>query len=182
MPTASSASLSVSALTRSALVDAKVVTCAELVGLRLVGAHRVADDVAVASRTDAAADQHVDVLPRVDPNPLEQGDSSPVHVIECLRRVTEPGPPVEICAPGRRVEHDADAVSLGDRHVGRVVGPQRFEPVRVIEEDEGSEVRQLEPLAEDQGRLHPAVGDEGASVELCEGSPGRQGPGSYGVG
>ena len=56
----------------------------------------------------------------------------------------------------------------GDRDVGGVVGAQRLDAFAVVEEDERGEVGQLEPVAEDQRRLHAAVGDESPAGELRE--------------
>jgi hypothetical protein len=138
---------------------------------RLLGAHSLGNDVAVAARPDAAADHDVD--PCRGAHRLQELDSPAVDVLECLGRIAESGAPIRIRAPGRRVEDDPHAVTLCDRDVGLVVGAQRRDAVLVVQEDERGELRKLEPVPEDQGGLHSPVGDERAPVELRERRSGR---------
>lgn len=79
-----------------------------MVGLGLLRAHGIADDVAVSARPDAAAYDHDHPVARLGANALQQADPSAVHVVERLLRIAEPGAPVVIRTPGRRVEHDAE--------------------------------------------------------------------------
>ena len=62
--------------------------------------------------------------------------------------------------------------------VREVVLAQCLLPSFAVEEDEGREVRQLDPRMEDEGRLHPAVRDEGRSGELRKASALVYGPSS----
>ena len=73
--------------------------------------------------------------------------------------VAEPGAPVGVGPPGRRLEEQAGAGP--GRHVGvrAVVVGQHLPAVRVVEQREGREVRQVEPAVEDQVGLEPSVGD-----------------------
>jgi hypothetical protein len=79
--------------------------------------------------------------------------------------------PVRVRAPRRRVEDDPDAGLAGDLEVGPEVVPQRTDALLVVEQDERGEVRQLEPLVEDQRRLHAAVGDERGVRQLRQALP-----------
>ena len=94
-----------------------------MVGLGLVRAHGLADNVAVPARPDAAADDYDHAVAALGAHLRQQGYSAAVDVVERLGGIAQTGAPVEIRTPRGRVEDDADAVALGDRDVGRVVAP-----------------------------------------------------------
>jgi hypothetical protein len=74
-------------------------------------------------------------------------------------------------APRRRVEHEADAVRAGQLDVRREVGAQRVDAVRIVEQRERCELRQLEAAFVDEPRLHAAVCEEEVVAQLRQHQP-----------
>jgi hypothetical protein len=131
--------------------------------------------VAVVLGADAAADHDGRPGLVVAADLLHEGDRLAVQVVELLRRVADLGRPAGARPPGGALEHEADFVPAGERHVRRVVGAQRLRPLFVLEEVECREQGQVEAVVEDEGRLDAAIGQEQAAVELRQVMPMRHG-------
>ena len=134
---------------------------AGMIGLRLLGGHVAVGRVAVAARAEAAADHHrrarrlLGVADRV-----QEVDRGGVGRVERLGRIAERRAPVRVRPPGGALQHQAAAVALGERNVGREVA-RELRPARLgAQQVEGGEVRQLLALVEDQRGLDAAVGQE----------------------
>ena len=97
---------------------------------------------------------------------FEQGDGAAVQLGELCRRVPEPLRPVGVRAPGRGLEHDPDAALARDADVWLEVAAQGVRAALAREQVVGREVREVEAVVEDEGRLDPAVGEERDVVEL----------------
>ena len=132
-----------------------------VVALGFLGAQLPRRPVGVALGTEGAADgdRRRRALPFLAQALAELGGFA-VDLGQPPRRVAEPLPPVRAGAPGRRVEGEADLVLAGELEEALVVAAQRLAPARVLEQDEGRELRQLDPLLEDHRRLEAAVADE----------------------
>ena len=155
------------AVTRSAPVSANVpiwVAWYASASSAVIGS---ADDVAVATRTDAAGDDdgRLGSLELVTQG-LEQGDGPAVQLDELGRRVPEPLRPVGTGAPGRRLEHDPDASLARDADVRLEVASERVLAALAREQVVRGEVREIEAVVEDEGGLEPAVGQERDVLEL----------------
>jgi hypothetical protein len=126
-----------------------------VVGRRLGGGHRVGDDVAVASRTDDAVghrrhrERGGQLGDELDGPAVDRGKAD--------RVVPETGPPIEVGAPRGGVDHHAEAKAFGQVEVGGVVAGQGG-PARLgVEQGERGEVREVDPVPEDEGGLQAAV-------------------------
>ncbi len=153
-------------------IGARVCEEADLVpviSLRLVCGHDLARIVAVAARTDAAADHHrrfrrlmasadaFEIGDRiaVDPHRLRLGNAE-------LRR------PVPARAPGHAFEEKPGAGRLRDLDIAVEVGVEPRAALGGFQKVEGREQRQVDPLLKDHHGLEPAVGQNGLSVQLRE--------------
>jgi hypothetical protein len=151
-------------------VDARVDEDSDLLGVvrlgRLGGESR-RRAVPVALGADAAADHD-----RVDPvgvgvsHVLEQRDRPAVELVELVQRDAEHLRPVRARTPGRALEHQSGAVLDGDVGVGVVVRAQPGGALVRRQEGERRELREVEPVVEDEHRLEAAVRDVEAAIEV----------------
>ena len=134
-----------------------------VIALGLVSRHRLAGVGNLSARADATADHRGDTVGRSRrPDLLGEIDRRTVGGVEPLRRVTEPGRPIRVGTPGRRLDHQPCAEFARDDHIVVVVAAQADPVVGVLEQREGSEERQVDAVMEDQVGLDAAVGDEQA--------------------
>ena len=140
-----------------------------VVGPGLLDRHQLCGVVAVTAWPDAAADDHrrVGAFPAM-PSTDEQVDGGLVDRAQLLCRVGLAGGPVGRRSPCRRLQHDADAVAHSDGQVGVEVALQRGVTCGLVEQREGGEVGQVEPVVVDQRRLDPSVGEEDGVGQLRE--------------
>src|SRR5262249_6982024 len=75
-------------------------------------------------------------------------------------RISEARRPVTVRAPGRTLENEAEAALGGNRQIPRVVPLERHPAVRPAQQVKRREVRQLEPVVENQRSLDAAVGQK----------------------
>lgn len=109
-------------------------------------------------------------------------DGGAVHRAERLARVAEPVAPVRAGAPGRALEHAADAVLPRHLDIGAEVALERRAPSLVLQQIERREVRQFDPFPVNQRGLETTIGQKCGFVELgqrgsitCHGSVLRSG-------
>ena len=134
-----------------------------------VGAHRPRRAVAVVLRPHATADHHRSIAaPGAVAELLHQLDRPAVEGVELLRRHADAGRPVRIGTPGRALEHEAGAGLPRQGEVRLVVAPELIQSLVVVEQDEGGELGQVEPLMEDEGGLDTPVGQEEVTVQLWQ--------------
>ena len=74
--------------------------------------------------------------------------------------------PARVRPPGRAFEHEAEPALARQRDVRLVVAAQPLGPLLVLEQVEGGEFGQVEPLVEDQDGLDPTVGEKEVAAEL----------------
>ena len=98
---------------------------------------------------------------------VEERDRVAVDPVERGRVVAESLTPVGVGAPGRRFEHQADARASGDVGVPVVVLREELAPLRLLDQRERRELREVDAVVKDQVGLEPAVGDVAAVLQKC---------------
>jgi hypothetical protein len=132
-----------------------------VVALGFARRHLPAGLVAVAARADHAADQRRRRrILSVRPQRLGERDRLAVDPVERGGVVAELRAPVAARAPGDGVEEEPRAVLVRRRQVRTEVIAERRAAIRVVEQRERREGRQLDPATEDERGLEAAVRQE----------------------
>ena len=143
----------------------------QVVGFRRIAIHRFGRRIAVAARSDRAVDHNPDtVLLPCAANFAQQGHRVSDHAGKLGDLIADFGRPVRAGAKGRGIEDAAGAGTLRRRRIGIVIAPQRRAALLIVEQRKGGEVRQIDPVVEDQRRLQPAVGHQQLAIERKRGS------------
>ena len=103
-------------------------------------------------------------------NFAQQGHRVGDHAGKLRGLIADFGPPVRAGAEGRGIEDAAGAATPRRRRIGIVIAPQRRTALLIVEQRKGGEVRQIDPVMEDQCRLQPAVGHQQPAIERKRGS------------
>ena len=151
----------------SAAVSARTPACQEWIRLRVFRGHPALGVVGVALGADRRAEHDRAagcLLPIADSG--HEPDRPPVGLGEIVERVAELRAPGGVRAPGVRLEHEADAVTARNLEVRLEVALHRRPPLVPLEERERGEAWEIEPVDEDQRRLHASVREQHAAVQL----------------
>ena len=73
--------------------------------------------------------------------------------------------PVRVRAPTRRIEHEPGSVGGGKFQEPAIISAQAVAPVRVVEQDERREARQIEAVLEDHAGLEPGIGQKRGATQ-----------------
>ena len=144
--------------------------------LRLLGSQPALGIVGVAFGADRRAEH--DRTSRsflLLANRRHEPDGPTIRLGELVERVAEPRTPRGVRAPGVGLEHEPDAVAARDVEVGLEVAVHRRPPIVLLEEREGGEAGEIEPVREDQRGLHAAVREQHASIQLRQRGAVRHG-------
>jgi hypothetical protein len=137
-----------------------------VVGGRLVGRDGGLRAVAVVQRPDDAADHDGRRRGELVAHLLHERNGRAVGLRELRVVDAELARPARARPPGRRLEHEADAVLGGGAREALVVAAQPVGAGRAVEQRERRERRQVDAVVEDQLGLQAGVGQEDAAVEL----------------
>ena len=140
-----------------------------MVLLRLFGGHPARGVVGIALGPERRVEHERAarlLLPLGDRG--DEVDGAPVRLSEIVERVAELRAPGGVRTPRVRLEHEPDAVASCDLEVRLEVAVHRRPSVLRLEEGERGEAGELEPVEEDQRRLHAAVGEEHVAVQLWQ--------------
>src|SRR5262245_3518916 len=131
-------------------------------------AHDAPGVITIATRADAAADDHRRLTSLVLAAQLQhQTDCVSIDGRDPVARVAELLAPVGAGAPGRTFENEPGNRSPGDADVALIVAPERIPAALVLQQVERRKVWQLQALLEDKGGFNAAVGQEqGAGLLL----------------
>ena len=88
---------------------------------------------------------------------MQQGDRVPVHLREFGRGISDPPTPIGIGAPCCGLQHEPGARLSGDIDIGIEVVPQSLPAFLPPHQIERGEMREVDTIVEDEGRLQSAV-------------------------
>jgi len=129
-----------------------------VIGFRLVGVHQRPRIVAVATRSDAAADHDGDRFPFMRIAKLDhQLDGLAIDGGKRRVGIAELRAPIFIGAPGRTVEDETASVALRDVEIGAVIAAKPLQSLLRAQQIERREIWKIDPLMEDQRGLQTAI-------------------------
>ena len=166
-PIASGALVMVIAVTMSAPGLGKSANLVIVIRLGSFSRHDLPRIVAIAARSDTAADHHWQRgAGMLCFQFLRQGDRPAIDLRDIIARVAELLAPIAARAPCWALQDEAQSVGLGDGDVALVVAQEHFAACRLPQQMKRGEVRQIHSLMEDQSCLDAAIGQKQVITKL----------------